>query len=366
MVHTEQTELPFDILSYPLSTETQAIVVDTDPTLLGNAEELRSPDVLYIGDLALGETDAEAAAQYIKIAGQAAESPSKVMLISDRHIAAGQALEAGMGMATTSNVDGLATTLDLLLDPRSQTDQPLYERSLYTDLSYQEVAEALYQPGEINVVGFVGRTGAGKSTTINRLVGALEEVGGHGGKFEVDSFFIRTRKDRKAWLNEPGISEEERADRKRVVTWWDLGRTADTLERIKRGEHVHLEGLYDMQQGGEMVGTLDIDPGTEGYTVFVEGTALLVPELVQAIGSFVYLNTHDQVRAGFLMERNLRDGYTPQESHARKVLTDAAETNEHIARNLRVGPFAQANLTVLDNTHRGEYLRLLPPYIPEK
>ncbi|HEU4914252.1 MAG TPA: hypothetical protein VFT16_02490 [Candidatus Saccharimonadales bacterium] len=358
-----ETALSFDILSYPREAIEDGVILETDAA--PEADQLFLPQVYRVGSNAVRTAVPHAADAYASIARGFGLSPDKTMLVSDQQ-GARVALQNGMGVATVSNKRGATTTLDLLRSPQSITDQTLYENPLYSDLAYADVAEALYTPGQIRVVGFVGRTGAGKSTTINRLVDSVEEAGGHAGKFEVDAFFVRSRKDRRAWLNEPGISDEERTNRQRVITWWDLGRASSVLSRIRDGEHVQLDGLYDMQQGGEMVGTLDIDPGDKGYTVFVEGTALLVPELTPAIDSFVYLNTHDEARAGFLMERNLRDGYTPDESRARKVLTDAAETNEHIAGPLRQARFNQGQLAVLDNTHRGDKLRLMPPYIPEK
>ncbi|HSW74689.1 MAG TPA: hypothetical protein VLG16_02345 [Candidatus Saccharimonadales bacterium] len=336
----------FDILSYPRAARTETIVVDTNGLTNDASDYPQHPNVLY-GNLN-------------------GVVPDQTMLLTSQEGSVQSALALGAGVSVVNDNKGVNKVLDLLLEPASQTDQPLYDRPLYSDFSYAEVAEALFKPGEINIVGFVGRTGAGKSTTITRLIDTLHENGGYGGLFQVDAFFIRSRKDRKAWLTDPGISETERTERKRVITWWDLGRAAATLDEIRKGEHVHMEGLYDMQQGGEMVGTLDIDPGAKGYTVFVEGTALLVPELSRSIGSFVYLNTHDHVRAQLLMQRNLRDGYTPDDSHQRKVLTDAAETNEHIAYNLREQRFKSGALTVLDNTHRGRTLRLMPPYIPQK
>lgn len=358
----EQSTLPFDVLSYPRGVTIEGVVLDVTT----GANRTESGDSIYVDRQTVCGEASEAAAQYISLATESGYSSDRCMVISDRPDVAEATLQSGMGVTLVDNAEGADTALNLLLDPRSNTQEPLYKHSLYTDLSYREVAESLYKPGEITIVGFVGRTGAGKSTTIKRLVGSLQETGGYGGLFEVDSFFVRSRADRKAWLNEPGISSDERADRRRVITWWNLGRATNTLTRIRSGEHVYIDGLYDMQQGGEMVGTLDINPGNKGYTVFVEGTALLDASFDNVIDSFVYLNTHDEVRSQLLMERNSRDGYTADESRARKVLTDAAETGEHIARGLRTARFIRGNLTVLDNTNRSEQLRLMPPYIPRK
>ncbi len=120
-----------------------------------------------------------------------------------------------------------------------------------------------------------------------------------------------------------------------------------------------------MEQDGEKVGVMDIDPGSGGYTVFVEGTTLLMPVMCPAIDSFIYLNTHDHARTQALLERNLRHGYTEQESRERKELTDAAETHDHMSRELRAARFAKGRLTVIDNTDRSDRVKLLPPYIPE-
>lgn len=348
-----ETALPsFDILSYPKSASIEHILVDLPETV----PTPEHPSVRRLGRVA--------GTHEIVAHGQSDIDPNHTMLISNDRQVTETVLHAGMGAIHLANATPASEPLRLLLHPTDITDQPLYEHPLYTTLSHQEVAEALYQSGRIHVVGFVGRTGAGKSTAIRDLIPTLENSGGHGALFEIDSFFVRSRTARKAWLNEEGISDEERAERQSVLTWWDLDKAIGTLQEIKKGNHVKLDGLYDMQQGGEMVGTLDIAPNEEGFTVFVEGTALLVPEFRVAIDAFVYINTHDHIRTANLRSRNTRDGYTPEESAARKMLTDAAETNEHLAKQLRKERFSLGSLTVLDNSHTDNTLRLMPPYIP--
>jgi uridine kinase len=358
---TPEQPFPFDVLSYPRRSATDLLLVD-----VGDESTSIAADLSKSGHNAAAAHQAQTIAACAVLSELNGVPPNQTMLVSDRGDVAENALKTGMGVTHVAGREGAAFAFDTLLEPSKQSDEVLYKAPLYSALSYEEVAESFFVPGAISVVGFVGRTGAGKSTTIRRLIDAVHTIGGDGGLFEVDSFFVRSRADRKAWLNEPDISDEERADRQRVITWWDLGRATNTLERIQSGEHVRLEGLYDMQNAGEMVGSMDIDPGNRGYTVFVEGTALLVPEFDAVIDSFVYLNTHDQVRAELLMQRNTRHGYSPQESRERKILTDAAETNEHIAAPLRTNRFLKRNLVVLDNTDRRDHLRLMPPYIPKK
>lgn len=290
-----------------------------------------------------------------------------LMVVIDNKDSADRALNMGMGVTQINHPDGVDRALRVMVDPRSETDVKVYdEYPLYTDLSYPQVSQLLYEPGQIQAVGFVGRTGAGKSTTIRRVMDSLNQNGGDSGMFQIDAFFKKSRAERKAWLNESGISDAERAERRRVANWWDLDFAADSLDRVRSGEHVHLEGMYDMEQGGEKVGVVDVNPNPSGYTVFVEGTALLLPQLSSVIDVFVCLNTHDAVRAQSLMERNLRHGYTEAESHARKALTDNAETGDHISQPLRFDRYQQQGLVVLDNTARGDSLTLLPPYIPQK
>jgi uridine kinase len=361
----QQIGLGFDILSYPCQGSTPGLIIETGDNLAARIESGYGAHILRLGESTVSLAAPEAAAYYQEITARRGRTPESMMLISDRAEHIDTALQLGMGVARIDEPGGVEEALGLLANPRAYTDQELYQHPLASALSYDEVNAALFKPGHINVVGFIGRTGAGKSTTINRLIENLNASGGEGSRFEIDSFFIRSRQERKAWLNEPGISESERAKRQRVINWWDLDLATATLDRIRSGEHVHMEGLYDMRQGGEKVGTLDIDPGSSGHTVFVEGTALLIPALRSALDSIVYFNTHDQTRAELLMQRNLADGYSPEESTARKALTDAAETNDHISKTLRVSEFMRGRLTVLDNTDRRNYLRLLPPYIPK-
>jgi uridine kinase len=357
----------FDILSYPQHAANN-IVVDAggyELQALQAREQLVTPSTHYLGGQAVRAAAPELVSQYVSLACSMEHRPSDVMIVSDSVEARDAVLGLGMGMAQVTAEGGVEEALDLLLDPQSQTDQKFYEQPLYSSFSYEDVIRSLCRPGTINVVGFVGRTGAGKSTTINQLLGTLQEMGGQGGKFELDAFFIKSRQERKAWLNEPCLTEEEKAQRGDVVSWWDFDLALETLAKVRGGEPVHLEGLYDMERGGEKVGTLDLEPGNNGYTVFVEGTTLLLPVMCEAIDSFIYLNTHDHTRAQALLERNLRHGYSAEESHERKVLTDAAETHNHLARELRLARFTKGRLTVLDNTERGDHLRLLPPFIPE-
>lgn len=350
MSSSESTRTSFDILSYPRAAAIDQIVVDL-------------PESSPIPEHPLVRRVARTA-----LSGQLVEeidgNSHHTMLISDSKETVEAALLMGMGAIHVTEADQTAEPFDILLNPKAITDEPLYQHPLYTPFNLPELAETLYRPDEITVVGFVGRTGAGKSTTIRNLIPTLEDQGGHGTLFEIDAFFVRSRTERKAWLNEVGISDEERAKRQRVLTWWDLDRAIDTLQQIKNGEHIKLDGLYDMRRGGEMVGSMDINPNQDGFTVFVEGTALLIPEFRVAIDSYIYMNTHDHVRAAHLRQRNARDGYTPEESVVRKSLTDAAETNDHLAEDLRKQRFEAGSLTVLDNSHTDNQLRLMPPFIP--
>ena len=359
----------FDILSYPERAAASDIIVDADGqgllALKDRSELLLPADIRYLGERTLDGAAPDMVGQYRALARSMGQDPADVMIVGAASESRDAVLAEGMGMVDVSAPEGIEEALALLLDPASQTSQRFYQRSVYSQFSYEDVIRSLCTPNTVNVVGFVGRTGAGKSTTINRLIDTLQQMGGRGGKFELDSFFVRSRQERKAWLNEPCITEEEKARRGDVVNWWDFDLALETLGKIREGEHVHLEGMYDMEQGGEKVGVLDIDPGSDGYTVFMEGTTLLLPIMCEAIDSFIYLNTHDHIRARALMERNLRHGYTVEESHERKRLTDQAETHNHLAHDLRVRRFMKGRLTVLDNSERGDHLRLLPPFIPQ-
>src|SRR5579859_376428 len=286
-VQTRATlEVPFDVLSYPRGAEITGTIVDVD----GEQDRVVHPQIVYAGRLATSGAAGEAAAAYATMASDFGFGTEHTMLVTDRPGVAEAALQSGMGVVRVDDPAGVNKSLDLIVDPASQSKEAVYQTDQLRRMDLKEVAAALYTPGEITTVGFVGPTGAGKSTTIRRLLELMPDVDGDASLFEVDAFFRLSRADRKAWLNEPSISDEERADRQRVITWWDLGRATNTLDRIRGGEHVHLEGVYDMLRGGEMVGVLDIDPGTTGHTVFVEGTALLVPEFRNSLDKVVYLN----------------------------------------------------------------------------
>lgn len=348
----------FDILTYPKSGTTKAIVLDT-------LETPPRPELILPAESRTGLA-AIALEGYFSQVTQTNLLPSEVTLVSDKGMS-NELLELGMGGVEIHQPEGVTASVDLLTESTKHTSQALYETfPLYSDLAYEQVAASLYEPDTVKIVGFVGRTGTGKSTTIRRIVTALSDMGGSGSLFKVDAFFKKSRAERKAWLNEEGISEEERAERQNVTKWWDHDAAASALHDLRDGQAVQLKGLYDRSHNGEKVGTMDIVPNPHGHVIFVDGTTLLLPEMRDAIDSFVYVNTHDSVRTKALEERNLANGYTVEESRQSKQLTDEAETEGHLQYSLRNDPRIKSQLIVLDNTHRGDTVKLMPPYIPKK
>lgn len=368
---SEMTEfnMGFDVISYPLGSETSGIVID-----VANPEALAAirsslgdhPAVMYASACAVGETAEGTAARYRDLATGNGHEPEHVTVIGDDLGLVETAMVGGMGAVHITDERGLDGALSLLLEPEAHVDARFADHPLYSELSYGEVVSALCPRGEINVVGFVGRTGVGKSTTMQRLMDTVEARGGRGSLFQLDGFFKLSRAERKRWLTEPCISDDERAERENVTNWWDFDRALEALDRIRAGEHVEMDGLYDMERDGEKVGTLDIDPGEGGFSVFVEGTALLLPAMCRAMDSFVCLNAHDAVRTRSLLERNLRHGYSAEDSRQRKELTDAAERNNHLSYELRTRRATLGRLGVLDNGARSDHLRLMPSYIPAR
>jgi uridine kinase len=214
-------------------------------------------------------------------------------------------------------------------------------------------------------VGLTGRAGTGKSTVAKRLAQKLWDLGHRSDILQLDSFFIMSRRERKCWLQEQGLSSEEQDHRENQLNWWAFDRAAQALQQLKAGQRVYIPDAYDMGRGGEKIGVVDINPDPLGHTILFEGVALLHPSFHGLIDDLIYIHTQPATRTEALWGRNSRNGYSQDEHVARKAITDHSEDTVFFSLGARRRALQRyPRMRVLDNSARNSTLGLLPRYIP--
>ena len=256
-------------------------------------------------------------------------STANMMLFSDENLPRLEPMiSAGISIVSIGKAEGLAQAVHIILDP-----------SAYQEVSYEDVAHSLYTTGKIRVIGLTGRAGTGKSTIAQRLAKAVKNIGGKAEAIDLDSFFYMSSRERRAWVNESVISDEERRLRRNMTNWVNYTLVNETFARIHAGEHIHLEDMYSMALGGEKVGVLDFDPDPTGFTVILGGTALLDARLKSDLDTVVYINTHETVRRSAIWERDRLRGYSREAYEERFKLTQQSETEDCLSQTQRIQIF---------------------------
>lgn len=224
------------------------------------------------------------------------------------------AIEAGMGAIIISNVDDIAKVIDNNLRERA-----------YQSFNPEEFMHSQFKPGEISIVRLTGRAGAGKTTIARKLAEAGISLGIPSAVLGMDAFFKLSSAQRKAWLEEgKSISPEEYAKRANQALWWDFEKASNALDSLRNGHPIHLEGIYNRTDKGELTGELKITPDPRGMVIVFEGVAVAHPP---KNGDYiVYVNAHpvkrkerllgrDQHRAGnaamerFRLTQSFENGY---------------------------------------------------------
>jgi len=136
--------------------------------------------------------------------------------------------------------------------------------------------QKLLRPDGVSVLGVTGPAGAGKSTHIAPLATALaEDCRFATAMLPFDAFFILSSRERKKWLEEgKAISVAEGARRADQMQWWDFGRAQEAIDTLRRGKPLHLTGVYNRRDGGELTGEVHIIPPSGGMLVVIEGVAI--------------------------------------------------------------------------------------------
>ncbi|EFK97276.1 protein containing Haloacid dehalogenase-like hydrolase domain, partial [sediment metagenome] len=239
-------------------------------------------------------------------------------------------VELGMGAAV---VNGPDQAIELL---RLATDEAQFEPIDLSDLAQDD-----YRPGEVSIVAFTGRAGAGKTTTAQEYKRRCDQMGIPAAILSLDSFFKLSSKGRKAWLAEgEALGPEEYSRRADQMSWWDFEAAVDALETLRRGEPVHLTNVYNRADGGELTGEVTIVPPPEGMVIIFEGVASA--HLSGHVDRVVAINAHPKVRKDRLLERDKHRG--EKEARKRFEVTQGFE-NRYFQKH------AAAAHLVLDNTN---------------
>ena len=170
--------------------------------------------------------------------------------------------------------------------------------------SFDYNVSSLIVPGEVSILGITGQAGAGKTNYITpRIKKIAESYGVPADYLGMDSFFRLSSRGRKSWIEEGGkISDEEAAYRKDQINWWDFDWAFESLYRLKEGKPLSLEGVYNRSDGGELTGTVHIEPPNEGMLLIFEGVP--IAHLKHAMNKLAFVYAPSDIRLNRLRDRD--------------------------------------------------------------
>lgn len=168
--------------------------------------------------------------------------------------------------------------------------------------TFQDLVRSHIVPGEVSILGITGQAGAGKTSHICPLVKTLVEETRHPAEIlKLDAFFKLSSRARQEWLNEKGISPEERAWRADQINWWNFDLVQRVLDDLQKGKEVHLTGVYNRAEGGELTGEIHFTPPTEGMVIIFDGVGICH---LQRMKELAYVHAPAGVRLSRLQSRD--------------------------------------------------------------
>jgi len=283
-----------------------------------NEELIRQIHVFGSDDLGVGKPDPTF---YWRVAENMGLSPKECLSVGDRVEADGiPALQAEMGAAIVSGPEGVK---DLVNDYLMHNGGVLAKEFDLSDYLRQ-----VYEPGKVKVIGLTGRAGAGKTTRAKEMAIISEEMGIPVVRLGLDTFFKTSSRARKAWLEEEGIPDEERARREDQDNWWDFERAKQALGVLKSRRRLVMNGVYNRNDRGELTATVDIDPDPEkGLIVVFEGVG--ISHLSDMLDDVLFIAAHPNERRDRLLGRD-----------ADKRVGDAAKKRFRITQTYEAKHFA--------------------------
>lgn len=204
------------------------------------------------------------------------------------------AMICGMGAVIVQGPSHISPAL------RSLTDG-----NFLTPLSFENIRERFQRHDGPYILGIVGRAGAGKSTFARTLFHehVVHSPGIRPHLIPLDAFFRLSSSERSAWLSAPDIDSDERRLREDQSQWWDFSLASHSLQRLRCGEAVHLDSIYNQEDNGRKTGTLHIDPSPHsGNLYIVEGVG--TPLLAHLLDGIIFVHAHETVRRLRVYERD--------------------------------------------------------------
>lgn len=142
--------------------------------------------------------------------------------------------------------------------------------------TFSQLVKSLCRPGQVTILGLTGQAGAGKTNHMGPLVKVEAERQGHPVTcLGLDAFFRLSSQGRKRWIAEGDVLGGSESIRRRdQINWWDFERSQAGLDTLRRGEPLHLRDIYNRSDGGELTGSVDIEPSEKGLLVVFDGVAV--------------------------------------------------------------------------------------------
>ncbi len=118
------------------------------------------------------------------------------------------------------------------------------------------------------------------------------------------------------------MSPEEKAWREDQISWWNFEQAQEALALLKRGMSLHITGVYNREDGGELTGEVRIGPPKEGMLVVFEGVAIAH---LAAMDELMYVHAPSAVRFERLFQRDAARRRSREEALERFGLTQEFE-----------------------------------------
>lgn len=123
------------------------------------------------------------------------------------------------------------------------------------------------------------------------------------GNSSAGFIFKLSSKARQAYIDEGRlVGPEEYAARKDQMNWWDFKRAQSAIDTLRSGRPLHLTGVYNRADGGELTGEEHIIPFDEGMLVIFDGVAICH---LSDLEELMYVYAPPEVRLERLRSRDI-------------------------------------------------------------
>ena len=167
----------------------------------------------------------------------------------------------------------------------------------------ERLIRGIVRPGRVSVLGLTGQSGSGKTRIVTpAIISLARHIGLEAVRLGLDTFFRLSSSDRAAWLTEgERMGPQEAARRRDESTWWNFSFAEESLATLRRGEPLHLSGVYNRTDGGKLTGTVEITPPPEGMLVIFEGVGVAH---LDGLDRVVYVHAAPEDRLSNLIQRD--------------------------------------------------------------